>query len=151
MSLSSQHHDKTHSFPGTAGTGQPEKQCRICYDGDESDLSLGRLFKPCLCAGTISVSSLGLSRCKVAALLITLVRQYVHVKCLQKWRLSSRSNNAFWRCPQCRFHYRFARTKAYGLGTNPGRCRFSTPFDQFLAHVDSQLSSASYLLYFLSF
>ncbi|KIJ21821.1 hypothetical protein PAXINDRAFT_64451 [Paxillus involutus ATCC 200175] len=77
-----------------------EKQCRICFDGDDADSSLGRLFKPCLCTGTIS---------------------YVHVKCLQTWRLSSHSNNAFWRCPQCHFHYRFARTKAFGLGTNPGR------------------------------
>ncbi|KAF9229207.1 hypothetical protein BS17DRAFT_798810 [Gyrodon lividus] len=77
---------------------QQEKQCRICFDGDEADPSSGRLFKPCLCTGTIS---------------------YVHVNCLQKWRHSSHSNNAFWRCPQCHFHYRFARTKAFGLGTNP--------------------------------
>ncbi|KIL00263.1 hypothetical protein PAXRUDRAFT_821880 [Paxillus rubicundulus Ve08.2h10] len=78
-------------------TTQQDKQCRICFDGDHADSSLGRLFKPCLCTGTIS---------------------YVHVKCLQTWRLSSHSNNAFWRCPQCHFHYRFARTKAFGLGTN---------------------------------
>lgn len=67
------------------------------------------------------------SSCQAAALLITLSRKYVHVKCLQKWRSSSRSNNAFWRCPQCHFHYRFARTRAYGLGTNPGRCHCSSP------------------------
>ena len=58
-------------------------------------------------------------------MLITRACKYVHVKCLQKWRLSSSSNSAFRRCPQCHFHYRFARTKAYGLGTNPGRCHYS--------------------------
>lgn len=65
--------------------------------------------------------------CQAAALLITRARKYVHVKCLQKWRVSSHSNNSFWRCPQCHFHYRFARTKAYGLGTNPGKCHCSSP------------------------
>lgn len=125
--MSNDHQQKSQSSPRTFGTGQQEKQCRICYDGDESDPSLGRLFKPCLCAGSISVSRLGQASRRLAALLITRAHKYVHVKCLQKWRLSSRSNNAFWRCPQCHFHYRFARTKAYGLGTNPGRCHCSSP------------------------
>jgi hypothetical protein len=105
--MPNEHQEKPQSSPRSTSSGQQEKQCRICYDSDESDPSLGRLFKPCLCAGTIS---------------------YVHVKCLQKWRLSSRSNNAFWRCPQCRFHYRFARTKAYGLGTNPVVVGFLSSF-----------------------
>ncbi|KAI9461844.1 hypothetical protein HD554DRAFT_1503575 [Boletus coccyginus] len=105
--MSNERQEKPQSSPRTSGTGQQEKQCRICYDSDEADPSLGRLFKPCLCAGTIS---------------------YVHVKCLQKWRLSSRSNDVFWRCPQCHFHYRFARTKAYGLGTNPVVVGFLSSF-----------------------
>lgn len=32
----------------------PEKQCRICLDGE--DLDLGRLIRPCLCKGSMSVS-----------------------------------------------------------------------------------------------
>lgn len=31
-----------------------EKQCRICLDGEDPDL--GRLIRPCLCKGSISVS-----------------------------------------------------------------------------------------------
>jgi len=34
-----------------------EKQCRICLDGPESEQELGRLIRPCLCKGSISVSS----------------------------------------------------------------------------------------------
>lgn len=75
---------------------QQERTCRICYDGEDD--TQGRLIKPCLCTGSIS---------------------YVHVKCLQRWRTQSTGDNAFYRCPQCKFHYRFARTKAVGLGTNP--------------------------------
>ncbi|KAH7883514.1 hypothetical protein F5I97DRAFT_1958341 [Phlebopus sp. FC_14] len=81
-----------------ASSDHSEKQCRICFEGDEADPSQGRLFKPCLCTGSIS---------------------YVHVKCLQRWRTSSSSSAAFYRCPQCQFHYRFARTKAHGLAANP--------------------------------
>ncbi|KAL4070879.1 hypothetical protein J3A83DRAFT_4373062 [Scleroderma citrinum] len=80
----------------TSDGGQQEKTCRICFDGE--DETQGRLIKPCLCTGSIS---------------------YVHVKCLQRWRTQSTGDNAFYRCPQCKFHYRFARTKAVGLATNP--------------------------------
>lgn len=52
------HQRKPQSSSKTFGPGQQEKQCRICYDSDESDPSLGRLFKPCLCAGSICVSTL---------------------------------------------------------------------------------------------
>lgn len=33
---------------------EQEKQCRICFDGE--DESLGKLIRPCLCRGSISVS-----------------------------------------------------------------------------------------------
>ncbi len=33
-----------------------EKQCRICLDGEDSVPELGRLIRPCLCKGSISVS-----------------------------------------------------------------------------------------------
>lgn len=32
-----------------------EKQCRICLDGDDPEL--GRLIRPCLCKGSVSVRS----------------------------------------------------------------------------------------------
>ncbi|KAJ7596976.1 hypothetical protein C8J56DRAFT_918812 [Mycena floridula] len=80
--------------------GNDERQCRICLDGSpESEQELGRLIRPCLCRGSISL---------------------VHVKCLQRWRNTSASNSAFFSCPQCLYRYRFARTKALGLATNPG-------------------------------
>jgi len=33
-----------------------EKQCRICLDGANAEPELGRLIRPCLCKGSISVS-----------------------------------------------------------------------------------------------
>lgn len=75
-----------------------EKQCRICFDGANVEPELGRLIRPCLCKGSIS---------------------YVHVKCLQTWRNSSASKSAFFACPQCRYQYRFSRTRIVGLATNP--------------------------------
>ncbi|KAI0801154.1 zf-C3HC4-domain-containing protein [Fomes fomentarius] len=72
------------------------KQCRICLDGDDPEL--GRLIRPCLCKGSIS---------------------YVHVKCLQRWRNTSASRSAFYACPQCGYHYHFARTRVMGIATNP--------------------------------
>lgn len=75
-----------------------EKQCRICLDGPEVEHELGRLIRPCLCQGTIS---------------------FVHVSCLKRWRTSSPSQSAFFVCPQCHYHYRFARTRVLGIATNP--------------------------------
>ncbi|TFK94437.1 zf-C3HC4-domain-containing protein [Polyporus arcularius HHB13444] len=72
------------------------KQCRICLDGEDPEL--GRLIRPCLCKGSIS---------------------YVHVKCLQRWRNTSASRSAFYACPQCGYHYHFARTRVLGIATNP--------------------------------
>ncbi|KDR84905.1 hypothetical protein GALMADRAFT_233367 [Galerina marginata CBS 339.88] len=77
---------------------EQEKQCRICLDGVEVEKEVGRLIRPCLCKGSIS---------------------YVHVKCLQKWRNMSSSKGAFFSCPQCHYHYRFARTRIVGLASNP--------------------------------
>ncbi|KAI0004256.1 hypothetical protein BJV74DRAFT_763437 [Russula compacta] len=76
--------------------GQQQPQCRICLDGPDPDL--GRLIRPCLCSGTVS---------------------HVHLACLQRWRNTSANASAFFVCPQCHYHYRFARTKIVGLATNP--------------------------------
>jgi hypothetical protein len=35
-------------------TDEQQPQCRICLDGQDPDL--GRLIRPCLCRGTVSVS-----------------------------------------------------------------------------------------------
>ncbi|KAF9044634.1 hypothetical protein BDZ89DRAFT_1059106 [Hymenopellis radicata] len=80
------------------GPSVEEKQCRICLDGLDAVQELGRLIKPCLCRGSIS---------------------YVHVKCLERWRKSAPSQSAFFSCPQCHYKYRFARTRAVGVATNP--------------------------------
>ncbi|KAI0936473.1 hypothetical protein AcV5_004605 [Taiwanofungus camphoratus] len=72
------------------------KQCRICFEGEDSEL--GRLIRPCLCKGSIS---------------------HVHVKCLQRWRNTSTNRSAFYSCPQCGYKYHFARTRVLGVATNP--------------------------------
>ncbi|KAI0815068.1 zf-C3HC4-domain-containing protein [Irpex lacteus] len=77
-------------------TPSDERQCRICLDGEDPEL--GRLIRPCLCKGSVS---------------------YVHVKCLHRWRTTSPSRSAFFKCPQCGYQYRFARTQALGMATNP--------------------------------
>lgn len=47
---------KTDQEPAT----EQEKQCRICFESE--DESLGRLIRPCLCRGSISVSQSPLQR-----------------------------------------------------------------------------------------
>jgi len=39
-------------------TQADDKQCRICLDGPEAEFELGRLIRPCLCKGSISVRSI---------------------------------------------------------------------------------------------
>ncbi|KAF8529414.1 hypothetical protein JB92DRAFT_2860307 [Gautieria morchelliformis] len=74
------------------------KQCRICLSGPEDEQISGRLIKPCMCKGSM---------------------QYVHVKCLNKWRMSSGSQSAFYSCDTCHYSYAFARTRVVGLATSP--------------------------------
>jgi E3 ubiquitin-protein ligase DOA10 len=45
-----------HDTPG-AHNQPEEKQCRICLDGEDAGHELGRLIRPCLCRGSISVRS----------------------------------------------------------------------------------------------
>ncbi|KIK70904.1 hypothetical protein GYMLUDRAFT_148344 [Collybiopsis luxurians FD-317 M1] len=75
-----------------------QKQCRICLDGVEAEAELGRLIRPCLCKGSIS---------------------YVHVRCLQRWRTSSQNRSAFYKCGQCNYSYRYARTRVVNIASNP--------------------------------
>ena len=93
----------------------PEKQCRICLDGE--DLALGRLIRPCLCKGSMSVNTSVHDSSNPSQLLI--YRQFVHVGCLKRWRDSSPSKN-FFSCPVCHYQYRLGRTRVVGIATNPG-------------------------------
>lgn len=93
---------------------EQEKQCRICFDGEDD--SLGRLIRPCLCRGSITVNQFNTFTPQTS---LTTIIQYVHVACLNRWRKTSFTNNSFYRCPQCHYRYHFARTKAIGLATNP--------------------------------
>jgi hypothetical protein len=52
-----------------------DRQCRICY-GDDGDPTLGRLFSPCKCKGTM---------------------RYVHVECLRRWREMSVNKESTYR------------------------------------------------------
>ncbi|KAF0493902.1 RINGv domain protein [Gigaspora margarita] len=51
-----------------------DKMCRICFAGPEKEESLGRLIPPYLCKGTM---------------------RYVHVECLNYWRLRSQKKKFF--------------------------------------------------------
>ncbi|KAJ3779133.1 hypothetical protein FB446DRAFT_678067 [Lentinula raphanica] len=81
-----------------AENSEDQRQCRICLEGDDAEQELGRLIRPCLCRGTIS---------------------HIHVKCLQRWRTSSQNQSAFFRCGMCGYSYRFSRTRAVGIASNP--------------------------------
>ena len=52
-----------------------EKQCRICLDGVEVERELGRLIRPCLCKGSISVSA-GIPLCTTFLSLVVAVRPH---------------------------------------------------------------------------
>lgn len=60
------------------------KQCRICL-GEDEDLS-NPMLRPCLCSGSMA---------------------YVHLSCLNQWRLNGVNPKSVFECPQCRFSYRF--------------------------------------------
>ncbi|OAV92797.1 hypothetical protein PTTG_04943 [Puccinia triticina 1-1 BBBD Race 1] len=76
-----------------------EALCRICLSGrDDADPSLGRFIQPCLCRGTMA---------------------FIHVGCLQRWRITSPSPKSFYRCDQCGYRYKLRRAKIAGLAENP--------------------------------
>ncbi|GAA6043848.1 hypothetical protein JCM8097_007235 [Rhodosporidiobolus ruineniae] len=77
-------------LPGAAAD-EEEPVCRICLDGDDESTreELGRLFVPCKCSGTA---------------------RFVHEECLRQWRHAD-LQNAFYKCGQCGYRYRFRQTK----------------------------------------
>ncbi|GBC01000.1 hypothetical protein RclHR1_04020026 [Rhizophagus clarus] len=74
-----------------------DKMCRICFSGTEDESSLGRLISPCLCKGTM---------------------RYVHVECLNQWRLRSQKKSSFFQCDECKYKYAFRRTTIAKFATN---------------------------------
>jgi hypothetical protein len=55
-------------------------QCRICF-GDED---VGRLISPCLCKGSM---------------------RFVHLDCLNQWRISAANATSYFQCDQCKYRY----------------------------------------------
>ncbi|RIA90890.1 hypothetical protein C1645_138856 [Glomus cerebriforme] len=74
-----------------------DKMCRICFSGVEDEGNLGRLISPCQCKGTM---------------------RYVHVECLNQWRLTSQKKSSFFQCDECKYKYAFRRTTIAKFATN---------------------------------
>jgi len=66
----------------SAADAQP--MCRICL----GDREAGRLISPCMCSGTL---------------------RFVHVECLNMWRMASANPRSFYQCDQCQYRYSFNR------------------------------------------
>jgi hypothetical protein len=93
------------------GSVEHSKECRICLEGE--DISLGRLFSPCLCRGT---------------------QKYIHEGCLNKWRLVG-NNRAFYKCPTCKYDYRISRVYYANLLFNEVTIGISTAITIILAVI----------------
>jgi len=63
--------------------------CRICFDSEETPES-GRLFSPCRCSGSM---------------------RFVHVACLDNWRMAATNDAAYYRCDACHYEYRLQRVQ----------------------------------------
>jgi uncharacterized membrane protein (DUF373 family) len=69
--------------------------CRICFGTDV--IEGNPLISPCRCRGTM---------------------KYVHLECLQQWRLMSGRNKSFYQCDQCGYQYRLSRVGLYHFLTH---------------------------------
>ncbi|KAJ3040486.1 hypothetical protein HK097_002548 [Rhizophlyctis rosea] len=91
------HITDTEDTPSTASPSSPsaepdqdaDKLCRICYGGVVDEPEQGRLISPCKCKGTM---------------------KFVHLGCLNEWRLRSHSRTSFLECDHCHYRYNLART-----------------------------------------
>jgi E3 ubiquitin-protein ligase DOA10 len=77
-----------------------EAACRICYEGQDQ----GVMFRPCLCAGTMA---------------------YVHVNCLERWRVSGARHSEFV-CPNCHYRYNLQSFNSAGRLAQPWVVPFLT-------------------------
>ena len=65
--------------PPPAEEGPPaDAVCRICFGAAHED-GLGKLISPCMCSGSM---------------------RYVHVQCLNEWRIHSANSRSFFQCDQ---------------------------------------------------
>lgn len=62
-----------------------EQSCRICFEKGNEELII-----PCNCTGSM---------------------QFVHESCLNSWRCLSNNSMSFYQCEQCKYFYKFERTK----------------------------------------
>ena len=76
--------------PTQNNTQNNEKQCRICLSTQDEFIELGKLISPCKCKGTM---------------------KYVHIECLNRWRLVSLRKSTYFECDQCKYKYNIQRTK----------------------------------------
>ncbi|KAF9908287.1 hypothetical protein EC991_009931 [Linnemannia zychae] len=79
--------------------------------GDNEDSEKGRLISPCLCKGS---------------------SRYIHLGCLEKWRVMSPRKESFYRCDTCHYEYSFRRPWAASILGNKWFLRFLTVFLVFL-------------------
>ncbi len=98
-----------------------ERQCRICLDGADAERELGRLIRPCLCKGSISVSFPSFPCQVVAELAVCAVCSHKVSAALEK---QLRGAECVLLMPQCHYKYRFSRTRVVGIATNPGKSRY---------------------------
>nr|CAG8568624.1 12015_t:CDS:2 [Entrophospora candida] len=80
-----------------------DRMCRICFSGPEDEDNLGRLISPCRCKGSM---------------------RYVHVECLNRWRLRSLKRTSFFQCDECKYKYAFRRTTIAKYVTNESKIFF---------------------------
>jgi len=81
--------------------------CRICFGGVNDAFESGKLISPCKCKGSM---------------------KYVHVNCLNEWRLKSANKSSYYQCDQCKYKYHFQRTKFAKILSN----KLTTLFITFL-------------------
>ncbi|OUM68137.1 hypothetical protein PIROE2DRAFT_19919 [Piromyces sp. E2] len=77
--------------------------CRICFGGVNDVLESGKLISPCKCKGSM---------------------KYVHVNCLNEWRLTSANKSSYYQCDQCKYKYHFQRTKFASFISNRRNLEF---------------------------
>ncbi|CCG80600.1 Predicted protein [Taphrina deformans PYCC 5710] len=70
---------------------QDERTCRICFSPESPD---EKLISPCKCRGT---------------------SKWIHISCLDQWRMHSQNSKSFYRCDQCHYEYSFRRTDLANL------------------------------------
>lgn len=110
---------------------EEESICRICFEG--GSFPDNKLFSPCLCKGSM---------------------KFVHVKCLDAWRLHATSSQSYYSCGQCQYRYNLIRTEAakviYVLGSDVGCYTISFLFVSILIILISEFLSLQPLSLFMT-